>query len=243
MIQTLFVFLFSFVSIAEYKAPALDRPVIDQVGILSRSDRKALQDLLQDYNLKGKAQLQILIIPSLEGEAIEQASIRIVDQWKLGSAKADNGILFLIAINDRQMRIEVGQGLEGAIPDVMAKRILDDVVKPLFRGKMYTEGVAAGVYKILELVDKEYVESNHLENPVGESSSGLKEKIKFFLIILVLIFIFAMRVVAPMGVAGRRRRGYAGYGGLGGGGGWSSGGGSWSGGGGGFSGGGASSNW
>ncbi len=213
---------------------------MDEVGILPRSVRQDLTSLLMDFNRRGKAQIQILIINSLEGEPIESASIKITDKWKLGDKKKDNGILFLISMSERAMRIEVGQGLEGAIPDIYAKRIISDRVIPLFRQKKYSDGVYTGVAEIMTLADKEFADEK-LPATQHEADGG---GIPTWLIIIVLIII---SILGRFG--GGRGRYYGGGGGFGGGtfggggfGGGSSGGG-WSGGGGGFSGGGASGDW
>ena len=101
-----------FTARAEFKVPPLTGPVMDEVGYLNRSDRQELTQLLYDFNRRGKAQIQVLIVNSLEGEPIEQASIQITDKWKLGDKVKDNGVLFLISAQDRAMRIEVGQRSE-----------------------------------------------------------------------------------------------------------------------------------
>lgn len=218
----------------EFKVPPLTGPVIDKVGYLTRSDRQELMQLLYDFNRRGKAQVQVLIVPDLQGIPIEQASIQIVDQWKLGSEKKDNGVLLLVAAKERALRIEVGQGLEGAIPDITAKRIISDQMIPLFRSQRFSAGVIVGVHEILRLADKEFADENNLQE------SSQRGDIPVWVIIAVLI------VISILGrFGGGRGRYYHGGGGGFGGGGWSSGGGGggWSGGGGGFSGGGASGNW
>ncbi|WP_374078871.1 YgcG family protein [Bdellovibrio bacteriovorus] len=225
----------------EFKPPALTGPVIDEVGFLTRSDRQELMQLLYDFNRRGTAQVQVLIVPDLQGIPIEQASIQITDKWQLGDKKKDNGVLFLISAQERAMRIEVGQGLEGAIPDITAKRIISDQVIPMFRAKQYSGGIVVGVHEILRLADKEFADQNNLKEQ--ESGGG---DIPVFVIIALLIIISILGRFG--GGRGRYYRGGGGWGGGGtfGGGGWSSGGGSgggWSGGGGGFSGGGASGNW
>ncbi|WP_295904916.1 TPM domain-containing protein [uncultured Bdellovibrio sp.] len=223
----------------EFKVPALTGPVIDEVGFLNRSDRQDLMQLLYDFNRRGKAQVQVLIVPDLQGLPIEQASIQITDKWQLGDKKKDNGVLFLISAQERAMRIEVGQGLEGAIPDITAKRIISDQVIPLFRSKRYSTGIVIGVHEILRLADKEFADENNLQD--SESKGG---DIPVFVIIALLIII---SILGRFGGGRGRfyRGGGGGWGGGYGGGGWSSGGGGggWSGGGGGFSGGGASGNW
>lgn len=219
-----------------FKIPPLTGPVIDEVGYLNRSDRQELMQLLFDFNRRGKAQIQVLIVKDLQGIPIEQASIQITDKWKLGDEKKDNGILFLISAKERAMRIEVGQGLEGAIPDIYAKRIISDQVIPLFRAQRYSSGIVVGVHEIMRLADKEFADENNVASDEGGD-------IPVGLIILVLIIISFLGRFG--GGRGRHYRGGWG-GGLGGGGyggGFGGGGGGWSGGGGGFSGGGASGNW
>lgn len=238
LLSLVFVFL-SFGAWAQLQVPRLTGPVIDEVGYLTRDDRQALMQLLYDFNRRGKAQVQVLIVPNLQGEPIESASIKITDAWKLGDAKKDNGVLFLVSAEDRKMRIEVGQGLEGAIPDAIAKRIISDQVIPLFRSKRFSDGIVLGTHEILRYADKEFAD----ENIAPEASGG---KIPVGVIVILLIII---SILGRFGGGGGRRFRGVGWGGGGyyGGGGWSGGGGSsgggWSGGGGGFSGGGASGSW
>ncbi|MNK07475.1 hypothetical protein D3C87_253900 [compost metagenome] len=225
---------------AEFKVPNLTGPVMDQVGYLTRGDERDLTQLLYDFNRRGVAQVQVLIVPTLDGTPIEQASIEVTDKWKLGDEKKDNGILFLISAQERAMRIEVGQGLEGAIPDIYAKRIISDQVIPLFRAKKFSSGVVVGVNSILTLADKEFADQHHLQEASANSSEG--GNLPLGLIVLVLIIISILGRFG--GGRGRHMRGGGYYGGGGfGGGGFGGGGGGWSGGGGGFSGGGASGNW
>lgn len=229
---------------AEFKVPTLTGPVMDDVGYLSRNDRQELMQLLYDFNRRGVAQVQVLIIPSLEGMPIEMASIQVTDKWKLGDAKKDNGVLFLIAAQDRKLRIEVGQGLEGAIPDVIASRIIRDVVVPYFRANQFSTGVVAGVHEVLRLADKEFAEQRGLQENVPVKTEGKGGDIPVFIIVVILIIISIFgRFGGGRGRYYRSGRGWGG--GYGGGGGWSSGGGGggWSGGGGGFSGGGSSGSW
>lgn len=242
ILSVFFSFFLIFVTVsagAQFKVPKLTGPVIDEAGYLTRDDRQALMQLLYDFNRRGKAQVQVLIVQSLQGEPIESASIKVTDVWKLGDAKKDNGVLFLISAEDRKMRIEVGQGLEGAIPDAIAKRIISDQVIPLFRSKRTSDGIVLGTHEILRYADKEFAD----ENIAPEKEGG--GKIPVGVIILLLIII---SILGRFGGGGGRRFRGGGWGGgyYGGGGGWSGGGssgGGWSGGGGGFSGGGASGSW
>ena len=233
---------------AEFKVPTLQGPVMDMAGYISREDQQDLSRLLYDYNKIGRAQIQVLVLPDLQGEEIESASIKITDKWKLGEKKKDNGILFLISAAERKMRIEVGQGLEGTLPDITAKRIISDEVIPYFKAHRTSDGVRAGVYGIIQAVDKDYAEANGLSTGHEAREEDGRERsdhpgLTFIIFILLLIFLIG---------GGRGGRGFLlgmmlGGMGRGGGGGWgdggSGGGGGWSGGGGGFSGGGASGSW
>jgi uncharacterized protein len=224
--------------------PALREPVQDEAGALSSADKSQIEQLIRAANAEGKIQLQILIVPSLAGEPIEAASLKVVDQWKLGTVKGDQGALFFVAVNDRKMRIEVGQGLEGDIPDVTAKRILSDRVAPFFRAGQMSGGILVGTEEILRAAGVTTLPERDGVPVVRDdsSSSGNSLQLGFFLLIVVFSIISRL-------FGGRRRRSSL-LGGLllgaGSGGGWDGGrggGGGWSGGGGGFSGGGASSDW
>lgn len=219
---------------AEFEIPALQGPVMDQVGVLPESFKKELSQLLFDFNNRGKAQIQILIIDSLKDEAIESVSIKIADKWQLGEKKKDNGILFLISMKEHRMRIEVGRGLEGAIPDVYAKRIISDQVLPLFRQRKYADGVYVGTTSIMVLADKEFADEKNL------SASNQKPSTKTVIILFLVFGVFALLIIRGGGgpfIGG----GWGGNDWSGGGSG--RGGGDWSGGGGGFGGGGASGDW
>ncbi len=238
-----FIF-FSALARAEFAVPELRGPVMDQIGLMTSFDRQDIQDLLFEYNRVGKAQIQVLVVDNLNGTPIEEASIKVVEQWKLGNSKKDNGILFLVSKGDRRMRIEVGQGLEGALPDLIAKRIISDTVTPRFKVGDFSAGIVAGVQEIIRNVDKEYADQ---KLPPPEESQG-KRGNRGVLLLIVLFFILFVLQNLFRGGGGRGFGGGGYYGGGGfGGGGWSGGGGSsgggWSGGGGGFSGGGASGSW
>lgn len=222
--------------------PALTGPVVDAANILNRQTESQLSQILLKLNEGGAAQIQVLTLPSLQGQSIEQASIDIVEKWQLGTAKKDNGVLFLVAAEDRLMRIEVGQGLEGDLPDMTAKRIIDYIVLPHFKKGDFDSGVFLGVQQIIAYVAPQKL-GEFKEPPVRRARSE-KRKPDLFIIIIFLIFIFLRAFIFPTFFPrsrfGSRHAGGFG-GGLGGWGGGSSGG--WGGGGGGFSGGGASGGW
>lgn len=233
-----FVLFFASWAHAAFEVPRLTGPVVDQVGVLRPQDRRDLEAVIRDYNSQGKAQLQVLMIDSLGDMPIEEASIKITDAWKLGTAKKDNGILFLIAPNERKLRIEVGQGLEGALPDVIAKRIIADTVLPLFKARNLSAGIVVGTYQIIKYIDQEYADQ-HLSRPETEPTKSIPG---WVIIVILLLLLFVGRFLPASSFRGGGRGGWGG-GGFGGGSFGGGGGGGWSGGGGGFSGGGASGSW
>lgn len=218
-----------------FSIPPMSAPVIDQAGFLTHTDRQQLNQLIYDFNQRGVAQVQVLILNTLGDYDIETASIKIAEAYKLGDAKKDNGILFLIAAKEKRLRIEVGQGLEGAIPDITASRIIQNIVLPEFRRGNTSQGIVRGVYEILNLADAEFALPEHKAN--SKEVTPLK---LIFYIIFFILFIFFSRFSGPF-MGGGFGGGHRGGGGFGGGG--FGGGGGWSGGGGGFSGGGSSGSW
>lgn len=132
--------------------PALAARVTDLTNTLSAEQQSALESRLAQFEQQEGSQMAILLVPSTRPEAIEQYSIRVVDEWKLGRKGVDDGILILVAKNDREMRIEVGYGLEGVIPDAIANRIIEETMVPYFRqGDLYG-GLSAAVEQLAGLI-------------------------------------------------------------------------------------------
>jgi uncharacterized protein len=245
------LFISTVVRADDFRVPALTGPVVDDAGVIDSNVRAALENGLRTLATNGGTQITVLTVQSLGGLAIEQASIKTTDAWKLGGAKTDNGVLVLIAPAEKKVRIEVGQGLEGALPDAFANRIVQNTILPYFRKGDYSNGALQGVVQIISKTDPN-VDPASLFNGADRERDVSRDVggrgIPIWLIILgvfVLISLFRGRGggggrMSPWGA------GAVGYG-LGrlggGGGGWGGGGGGWSGGGGGFSGGGASGGW
>ncbi len=225
--------------------PALKARVNDYAGMLSSYSEKQLEGILRDLEQTDSTQIVVLTIPSLEGEVLEEFSIKVVDQWKIGQKDFDNGAILLIAKADRQMRIEVGYGLEGSLTDLMAGRIIDNVIVPQFRAGNFDQGVLDGVQAMIGVVRGEYKAPEKIPSRRGSKFKG--DHLFFFIWIGFVIFAVVMRNFRR---ASRQRhsrgssRGIWWIGGFGGGG-FSSGGfgGGFGGGGGGFGGGGASGGW
>ena len=129
--------------------PPLAARVTDLTQTLSAAETQALETKLSDREARTGNQLAVLLVPTTQPEPIEAYSLRVAEQWKIGRKGQDNGALFLIAKNDRKMRIEVGYGLEGVLPDVTANRIIRENVAPAFREGKFAEGINAGVDRII----------------------------------------------------------------------------------------------
>ncbi len=227
---------------AELKVPSLSDPVMDQAGLISAKDQRFLRELILNFHSRQKGQIQVLTLKDLGGLPIEQASIQITDQWKLGNAQRDDGVLILVAAQERKIRIEVGQGLEGVLPDIKAKRIISDVMAPLFRQASPSQGILLGTYQVMKTIDPEFESGSDLGGGTyAQKKQSLGERFEGLFILLFVILMILSNIFRPRrSFWGGRSMGGWGGGGFGGG---FGGGGGWSGGGGGFSGGGASGDW
>ena len=250
------VLLVTAIAFAELKVPKLNRRVTDMAGLLTPSQINFLERKLARFERETSNQIAILILPSLEGENIEDFSIRVVEKNKIGQKGRDNGVLFLIALKERKMRIEVGYGLEGALPDALADQILRRIVAPEFRRGNYFEGINAGVDAIISATKGEF------KGFAKKKSKGLGFGWWIFLFFVAFVFLniifsglrgarhyqvgsggyasslFWMWVLGSMLGGGRGPSSWGGGGGS-----WGDDFGSWSGGGGSFGGGGATGSW
>lgn len=143
-------------SAAALEVPFLGGRVNDTAGVLSEGTRQSLETKLKDFETRTGHQAAVLIIPSLEGDVLEEFSLKVSRTWALGRKGQNDGVLFLIAKNDRKLRIEVGHGLEGSIPDALAGRIIQDVVVPEFKSGDFDEGVTEGVDAIIAAAEGTY---------------------------------------------------------------------------------------
>lgn len=135
--------------------PALEARVTDLTGTLTAAQQAELEQKLAAFEQRKGSQVALLIVQTTEPETIEQYSLRVAETWKLGREKPDDGVLLLVALKDRAMRIEVGYGLEGALPDITAKRIISDTITPLFRQGDIYGGVNAGLQQIMKVAEGE----------------------------------------------------------------------------------------
>jgi uncharacterized protein len=140
---------------APQPVPRLDSRVTDLTGTLTAAQQAEIEEKLAAFEQRKGAQIALLIVPTTAPEALDQYSIRVAEAWKLGREKSDDGALLLVALQDRALRVEVGYGLEGVLPDAIARRIIDDTIKPLFRQGDIFGGVSAGLAQIMKVVDGE----------------------------------------------------------------------------------------
>lgn len=164
---TAFCLSFIFGLQAELKPiPNLQTRVTDTTGVLGAQEIASIEQSLKQLEQEKGAQVAVLLVGTTSPEAIEDYSLRVVEKWKLGRKGRDDGVLLLIAMDDRKMRIEVGYGLEGAIPDISAGRIINEFITPEFRKQNYTTGILSGVDKIASLLKGEAL-------PPASSSQGV----------------------------------------------------------------------
>jgi uncharacterized protein len=155
-------------ALALVAVPPLTGRVVDETGTLSGGDIASLAQTLKDLETRKGSQIAVLIVPTTDGEAIEQFSIRVAEAWKIGRKKIDDGALLVVARNDRHLRIEVGYGLEGALTDATTKRITDEVITPKFKTGDFAGGISAGIDRMIRVIDGEKLpapEPAHWETP------------------------------------------------------------------------------
>jgi len=265
-----FLLLFALAAWAQVAVPDLSRRVTDLTVTLSADQVAALESKLAAFEAQKGSQIAILIVPTTQPEDIAQYGIRVAERWKIGRTKIDDGVILIIARDDRQLRLEVGYGLEGAIPDAIAKRVIAETITPHFKAGDYYGGIDAGVQQLMRLIEGEPLP------PPSASGKGGDDSPFIMLIVggIVAGWLLSMLMSRPAaggiaalgsgavgamllgftpvllfiavfvfaGVASGFRHG-GGWSSGGGRGGFGGGGGSWGGGGGGFGGGGASGSW
>ncbi len=266
-----FLLLFALSAWAQVAVPELSRRVTDLTATLSADQVAALESKLAAFEAQQGSQIAVLIVPTTLPEDIAQFGIRVAEKWKIGRTKIDDGVILIVARDDRTLRLEVGYGLEGAIPDAIAKRVIAETITPYFKAGDYYGGIDSGVQQLMRLIEGE-----QLPPPSGTGGSG--DDGPFVILIIggiVAGWLLSMLMSRPAaggiaalgsgavgamllgftpvllfiavfvfaGVASGFRHGGGWSSGGGGGFGGGGGGGSWGGGGGGFGGGGASGSW
>lgn len=186
-------------------APTLERPIVDQTGTLNDEQISALSAQINQARQSKNIQLGILIIPTLQNEALEDYSINVARQWGIGSSERDNGVLLLIVKEDRRIRIEVGRGQEGDFTDAQAGRVIRNTLTPAFRDNQYYEGIATATTQIIEAAsgNPDAIPQN---TAAPQSGSG-----DIFSTVLFLILFFALPFLSWIGaILGRSKSWWAG---------------------------------
>lgn len=222
--------------------PRPTAPVVDSAGLVSAGTEASLNGVLQNLHKQRGIQMGVLTVKSLEGLSVESYSIKVAEAWKLGDAATDKGIILVVAPKERKVRIEVGQGMEGNVPDAYSKRVIDYDILPHFKSGNFESGIVSGVLGVIRYADPEYfkqLSSGTLAKQNSKPVSKKKNKLSIWINIIIFALFFFLKIgyLPFFGMIGGRRGGFGG-GGFGGGGGSS-----WGGGGGGFSGGGSSGSW
>ncbi len=243
LISIILVFAVSILSSLD--VPKLKGRINDNAGIINSGDERKLEALLRDVEAKTSSQVALLTISSLQGENLEDYSMRVAQAWQLGQKEFDNGVLLLVAFNEKKIRIEVGYGLESIITDAKSGFIIRNYIVPGFKKGDFAGGITNGLLAISGLVTKEFeITDEQLAKYSQQQRAGKRKQIPFGLIVFLFMFVFgglgrrrgglftALFLGSMLG--GGRSRGGSGFGG--GFGGFSSGGG-------GFGGGGASGGW
>lgn len=140
---------------AQVAVPDLSRRVTDLTATLSADQVAALESKLAAFEAQQGSQIAVLILPTTQPEDIAQFGIRVAEQWKIGREKIDDGVILIVAKDDRKLRLEVGYGLEGAIPDAIAKRVIAETITPYFKAGDYYGGIDAGVQQLMRVIEGE----------------------------------------------------------------------------------------
>jgi uncharacterized protein len=184
-------------ALALVAVPPLSGRVVDQTGALAAADVASLTQTLKDLETRKGSQIAVLNVPTTDGEAIEQFSLRVAEAWKIGRKKIDDGALLVIAKNDRRLRIEVGYGLEGALTDVTTKRIIDEDITPKFKAGDFAGGVSAGINRMIRVIDGEKLPEP--EPPHWQSPGLLNNIDPFNPFVLAFVFIVGGALRAALG--------------------------------------------
>ncbi len=196
-----FILLFCCLPGAAYSldVPKLQGYVNDYAGMISPSAKSKIEQGLRAFEQSDSTQVVILTIPSLEGENIEEFSIRVAEAWKIGQQQKDNGILFIVSKQERKVRVEVGRGLEGKLTDLMAGRIIDQVIKPRFRQGDFDGGFIAGTSALIAATRGEFKAE---KGPVRRRQKGFPPFLTYFLFVGIFVLILGAFSRVLGGIAG-----------------------------------------
>ena len=180
--------------------PALTSPVVDATGTLSAAQTRQLEQQALALQQSKGSQLQVLLVASTQPETIEQYTQRVFDQWKLGREGVDDAVILVVAKDDRRVRIQPGYGLEGAIPDAIANRVIQEYLAPKFRAGDYGGGILDATAQLVKLVEGEALPAPVSDNRVSEGSGGPDWMFALFASFIAATFVRGLFGKAPKGV-------------------------------------------
>jgi uncharacterized protein len=180
---------------AEVAVPALSARVIDQTKTLTPEQLRMLDQKLREIEARKGSQVVILMVPTTKPEEIEQFAIRVADKWKIGRKKVDDGVLVLIAKNDRAVRIEAGYGLEGALTDALSKRIIDGTMIPRFKQQDFYGGISSGVDQIGRVIDGEILPTPAPNRQLVADQEGTLSSLSVLFVIALVLGSFLRKIL------------------------------------------------
>jgi uncharacterized protein len=185
VIRALLVFLVAFAAWAQVAVPPLKARVTDLTGTLTQEQAASLEQMLQSFEKRKGSQIAVLMVPTTKPEEVEQYALRVAEQWKIGRGKIDDGAILVVAKDDRALRIEVGYGLEGALNDATANRIVEDVIVPRFREGDFYGGINAGVDRMIRVIDGEPLPEP--ARPQPQVGGGIGQSLPVLLILAMVV--------------------------------------------------------
>lgn len=171
MIRAAVLALVALTAWAQVAVPPLTARVTDVTGTLTREQQAGLERMLQEFEARKGSQIAVLLVPTTKPETIEEYSIRVAEQWKIGRKKVDDGAILVVAKDDRTLRIEVGYGLEGVLTDIASNRIIRELIVPRFREGDFYGGINAGLDRMIRLVDGEPLPEPAKAGPRGQGGA------------------------------------------------------------------------
>jgi len=167
--------------------PALQSRVNDLAGLLTPEASRSIEADLAEFEKVESTQIVVLTIPALEGEALEEYSIKVAEEWKIGQAGKGNGVILLVAKQERKVRIEVGRGLEGTLTDLVSGRIIRSAIAPRFKAGDFDGGVIAGTNAIMAAVKGEYMADDRSGRQAGKAAPPVTTFLMFLLVACVVL--------------------------------------------------------
>lgn len=195
----LFFFQFSYAQYPIPEKPELQTSVYDYINLLSNFQKQALEDKLIRYSDSTSTQIVVSIIASTEGENIAYLAANWGEKWGIGQEKEDNGVLILLAKDDRKINISTGKGVEFKLTDLMSKRIIENRIIPEFKKNNYYEGLNKGVEGVFEVLTGEFKKTRKRK----QTSKKASKKSRFFLVVVIIIIIILLFIFRGKGGGGK----------------------------------------